>query len=97
MPVTGTFSRVPVPVPVPVRLYRHHLCRLPAPKMVPVPVPVPVNLYRHLEVPVTGTYGAGAGADIGTGDSGYDMGYFNLNCYKGKKVQKNFLIGLKIW
>ena len=24
-------------------------------------------------------------------------GYFNLNCYIGKKVQKNFLVGLKIW
>ena len=24
-------------------------------------------------------------------------GYFKLNCYIGKKVQKNFLMGLKIW
>ena len=24
-------------------------------------------------------------------------GCFNLNCYIGKKVQKNFLMGLKIW
>ena len=24
-------------------------------------------------------------------------GSFKLNCYIGKKVQKNFLMGLKIW
>ena len=24
-------------------------------------------------------------------------GCLNLNCYMGKKVQKNFLMGLKIW
>ena len=24
-------------------------------------------------------------------------GYFKLNCYIGKKVQTNFLMGLKIW
>ena len=24
-------------------------------------------------------------------------GVLNLNCYIGKKVQKNFLMGLKIW